>query len=168
MGECSARPISSKYIKETTFSWLLLNCNWVKVLLALVKTFSTPFDVLAKEPWYEWIIIFGKSLKKLFSETEPCIDLFINCILKDLLQPGLPTINIGTLQLIEINKEKIFSNKALFCAIPLSNLILFTMNFCSLNGKSKKDCNLNWLYFFNIPFIFCSNSFLCSLIVIFK
>ena len=75
-------------------------------------------------------------------------------------------MKIGILLLIAANKENIFSNKALFSAIPLSNFIFFTMNFSSCKGKSKKLFNLKQSYFLRIEFIFPSSSFLCSLFVI--
>ena len=56
-----------------------------------------------------------------------------------MLQPGFPTMKIGTFVLIATNKENIFSNNALFFAIPLSNLILSAINLSSLRGSSRKS-----------------------------
>ena len=138
LGECSARPISSKKIIEIFF-FLFSTLKLSNCFLALLKIFSTPFDVLAIEPWYELKINLGKVWKRGLSEASPFIDLLINWILKDLLHPGLPTINIGILLLIATNNEKILSNKALFCAIPSSNSILPKTYFSSLNGISMKS-----------------------------
>ena len=63
----------------------------------------------------------------------------INLTLKDLLQPGLPTINKGILLFMQTNKENKFSNNDLFFAIPSGGFILFAMNFCSISGISKKS-----------------------------
>ena len=78
-------------------------------------------------------------------------------------------MKIGTLLLIATNNENTFSNRALFFAIPLSNLILSTKNFSSLIGISIKSLSLKELLnFFNKTFIFSFNSFLFSLSTIFR
>ena len=51
----------------------------------------------------------------------------INLTLKDLLQPGLPTINKGILLFMQTNKENKFSNNDLFFAIPSGIDILFAI-----------------------------------------
>ena len=103
-----------------------------------MKTFLTPLEVLPIEPWNELVIILGRFLKIGLFEELPFIALLISCTLKDLLQPGLPTINIGTFVLIVINRANKLSKSALFLAIPFSNSIFLAMNFCSLFGRSKK------------------------------
>ena len=69
----------------------------------------------------------------------PFIDLNNNWTLNDLLHPGFPTINNGTFAFTQTNKVNIFSNNALFLAIPSFNSILFIMNCCSLLGISIKS-----------------------------
>ena len=137
-GECSARPISSKKIIDILFL-LSSSLNFSNAFLAFLKTFSTPWDVLPIEPWYEFKIIPGNSLNRILFDLYPFIDLLINWTLKDLLHPGFPTINIGTLLFMATNNEKILSNNALFFAIPFSRSILFTTNNSSLWGTSKKS-----------------------------
>ena len=83
----------------------------------------------------------------------------ISSTLKDLLQPGFPTINKGILLQMQTNKEKMFSNNALFLAIPFGISILFAMKFSSIIGNFKKSKNL---YFssdisLNILFNFVAN-----------
>ena len=69
-------------------------------------------------------------------EALPFIALYINCTLRDLLHPGLPTINIGTLLLIATNSENIFSNKARFFEIPFP-----ISTFLIINSFSKLIIN---------------------------
>ena len=167
-GECSASPISSKNIKGILFL-LFSPSKFSCSLRALLNTFSIPFEVLDIEPWYAYTIIFGKFLNKSESEVLPSIDFINNCTLKDLLLPGLPTMKIGTLVFIATNNEKIFSNKALFFAIPLSIFILLMTNCSSFKGNSRKSFSLYILSkFWNILFIFICNSFRWILLVILK
>ena len=62
--------------------------------------------------------------------------------LNDLLQPGFPTMNKGILLLMQTNKAKRFSNKALFLAIPSGISILFAMKYSSIIGRVRKSLNL--------------------------
>ena len=72
----------------------------------------------------------------------PLILFKIYSTLKDLLQPGFPTINKGILLLIHTNKAKRFSNKALFLAIPSGISILLAIKYSSIIGNFKKSSNL--------------------------
>ena len=102
----------------------------------------TSSDWLQREPWYLVHIKLGKCLKKVFSVKSPLILFKIYSTLKDLLQPGLPTMNKGILLLMHTNKAKRFSNKALFFAIPFGISILLAMKYSSLIGNFKKSLNL--------------------------
>ena len=72
----------------------------------------------------------------------------INLTLKDLLQPGLPTINKGILLFMQTNKENKFSNNDLFFAIPSGIDILFAIYHIILLSKvnSKNIPKLIRLY----------------------
>ena len=160
LGECSANPISSKKIKDILF---FLSSSFSLLYLSLdnLKTFRTPSEVLSIEPWYEFNIIFGNLLNNKAFEELPFIALFINWTLKDLLQPGLPTIKIGILLLIVTNNENILSNKALFFAIPFSSSMLFTTYNSSFWGTSRKSFPLKLSSkLLNISFNLILNSFL--------
>ena len=135
-GECSARPISSKKIIEILF-FLSSFFNLFKALLAFLKIFLTPSEVLPIDPWKEFKIILGKPLNSGFFDSSPFIALLINWTLKDLLQPGFPTINIGTLVLIATNNENMLSFKALFFAIPFSSSIFSIIYVSSFSGNSR-------------------------------
>ena len=92
----------------------------------------------------------------MLSVNSPFILFKISSKLKDLLQPGFPTINIGILLFIQQNKEKIFSNKALFLAIPLGISILSAIKFSSNFGIYKKSLKFSFSgkAFLNTPFNF--------------
>ena len=79
--------------------------------------------------------------KKLFVKS-PFILFKISSTLNDLLHPGFPTINKGILLLMQTNNEKMFSNKALFLAMPFGISILLAMKFSSMVGNFKKSKNL--------------------------
>ena len=135
--ECSARPISSKKNIEITFLFFLFAFS--KDFLALSKTDLTPSEVELKEPWYELTIILGSLLKSLLSDnSSPFIDFDNNWTLNDLLHPGFPTINKGTLAFMQTNKANIFSKRALFFAIPSFISMLSTIYFSSFFGNSSK------------------------------
>ena len=72
-GECSARPISSKYIIEIILSKFFSLA--FKIFLAVLKIFNTPFEVDPNEPWKALMNNFGKDLNKKLSEESPCIAL---------------------------------------------------------------------------------------------
>ena len=61
---------------------------------------------------------WGKDLNNVLFEAVPIIDLYKSWTLRDLLQPGLPTINKGILELTHTNKVNKLFNNALFFAIP--------------------------------------------------
>ena len=71
LGECSASPISSKYIIDIILSKLSL--LFFKRSLAFLKIFNTPLDVDPKEPWNELIYNLGKDLNTILSEASPFI-----------------------------------------------------------------------------------------------
>ena len=81
-------------------------------------------------------------MNKKFSVKSPFILFKISSTLNDLLQPGFPTINSGILLFMQTNNEKMFSNKALFLAIPFGISILLAMKFSSMDGNFKKSKNL--------------------------
>ena len=137
-GEYSARPISSKNIIGIIF-FLSSFDKFFSIFLVLENTLSTPLEVLPIDPWYELIINFGINLNNGLFDELPFIALFINWTLRDLLHPGLPTIKIGTLFIIVVNNENIFSSKALFLEIPFSNLIFLSKYSCSNFGISRKS-----------------------------
>ena len=149
-GECSAKPISSKYIVLI----LDLFSFTFNISLAFSKIAFTPSEVLFNAPWYVLTYIFGYFWKNEFVDMLPFIALFINWTLKVLLHPGLPMVNIGIFVLIATNKENKFSNNALFFAIPFSNLTLSAIKFSSLSGIIKKSYLLSFL---NISFNFLYN-----------
>ena len=100
--------------------------------------FNTPFEVEPSEPWNELRNNLGNDLNNELFEASPFIALNKSCTLNDLLQPGFPTINSGTLELTQTNKVKRFSSKALFFAIPIFISILLEINCCSLWAISSK------------------------------
>ena len=123
-----------------------------KRFLAFLKMFKTPLEVEPFEPWKELINNFGKVLNKALSDESPFIALNKSCTLKDLLQPGLPTINKGTFALTQENIVNKFSNKALFFAIPFFISIFRAIYCCSRSGTKMKLSP-------NIEFIFKAKSF---------
>ena len=127
-----------------------------KRFLAFLNIFKTPFEVEPLEPWKELINNFGKVLNKGLSDESPFIALNTSWTLNDLLQPGLPTINKGTLALTQANIVNKFSKSALFFAIPFFISIFFAIYCCSCSGISMKLSP-------KIEFIFKAKSFRNSL-----